>query len=330
MKKLKKILGIGIVTLIILLIIIMFYVKIILPDVGDSPELKVNLSEKNIERGKYLANHVMLCVDCHSTRDWSLFSGPIVEGTTGKGGETFDQTLGFPGKFIAPNITPYHLKNWTDGEIFRAITSGVSKDGRALFSIMPYHNYGMLDKKDIEAVIAYIRTWKPIENKTETSAPDFPMNFIINTLPQKPAFTKIPEQTDKIKYGKYMATAAGCIDCHTKQEQGKFVGKPYAGGFEFKLRDGSIVRSANITPHEETGIGSWSAEQFVRRFKIYADSSYQHIPVSEGSFQTVMPWTMYAGMKEKDLEAIFYYLQSLPPVNNSVEKFTSKDLLMKD
>lgn len=322
MKKLLKILGYGLMAVLIIIIGLLTYVKTMLPNVGDAPELKVELTPENIERGHYLANHVMLCVDCHSTRDWSLFSGPMIVGTEGKGGETFDQKLGFPGKYVAPNITPYGLKDWTDGEIFRAITSGVSKDGRALFSIMPHHNYGQLDKKDIEAVIAYIRSLSPIENKPELSSSDFPMNFIINTIPKKPVFTNIPQQSDKINYGKYMVTAAGCMDCHTKQDKGEFVGEFYAGGFEFRLPDGSVVRSSNLTPDKETGIGNWNSEQFVSRFKMYADSSYVNPKVTTGEFQTTMPWIMYSGMKKTDLEAIFAYLQSLSPVKNQVEKFT--------
>jgi mono/diheme cytochrome c family protein len=322
MKKLIKVVSWGLVTILVTVITLLIYVKTILPNVGPPPVMEVQLTAENLERGKYLVNHVMVCMDCHSTRAWRLFSGPIIPGTEGKGGEIFDQQLGFPGKFIAPNITPFHLRNWTDGEIFRAITSGVSKDGKALFPVMPYHNFGVLDRKDIEAVIAYIRTLKPIENNTEISSPDFPMNFIINTLPQKPTFTTIPKPEDTIAYGKYMITAAGCIDCHTKQDKGKFVGQPFSGGFEFKLPGGSIVRSANITPDKTTGIGNWTSEQFVNRFKMYASSIYVSHPVLEGEFQTVMPWTMYSGMTSEDLNAIFVYLQSLPPINNQVEKFT--------
>jgi hypothetical protein len=55
---------------------------------------------------------------------------------------------------------------------------------------------------------------------------------------------------------------------------------------------------------------------------MYADSSYKNTKVEAGDFQTVMPWTMYSGMNQEDLEAIFNYLQSLTPVNNQVEKFT--------
>lgn len=322
MKKLLKILGYGLVIVIISIAGLLVYVKTMLPNVGPAPELKVEMTKEKIERGKYLANHVMLCMDCHSTRDWNLFSGPMVEGTEGKGGETFNQSLGFPGQYVASNITPFGLPGWNDGEIFRAITAGVSKDGRALFPIMPHHNFGQLDRKDIEAVIAYIKSLDPIEYKPESSSSDFPMNFIINTIPKKPNFSLIPEQTDQINYGKYMATAAGCVDCHTRQDKGKFVGELFAGGFEFKLQDGSVVRSANLTPDKTTGLGNWTTEQFVNRFKKYTDSAYVNPKVTPGEFQTTMPWTMYSGMNKVDLEAIFAYLQSLSPVKSQVELFT--------
>lgn len=322
MRKLLKILGYCLLGVIILVTVFLIYIKTMLPDVGPAPELKVDITKEKIERGSYLANHVMLCLACHSTRDWSLYSGPVIVGTEGKGGEVFDQKIGFPGKYIAPNITPFHLQSWTDGEIFRAVTSGVSKDNRALFPIMPHHLYGQLDENDIKAVIVYIRSLKPIENITEISSSDFPMNFIINTIPKKPTFSKIPSKSDKINYGKYMITAAACIDCHTKQEKGKFVGELYSGGSEFKFPDGSIVRSANLTSDKTTGLGNWTSDQFVNRFKMYADSFYVIPKINTGNFQTVMPWTMYSGMDEADLEAIFAYLQSLPPVENKVVKFT--------
>lgn len=62
--------------------------------------------------------------------------------------------MDFPGKFISDNITPAKLNSWTHGEIFRAITTGVSKDGKPLFDVMSYHYYGKLDEDDIKAIIA--------------------------------------------------------------------------------------------------------------------------------------------------------------------------------
>jgi hypothetical protein len=318
----KKVIMYVIAILVIAVALLLVYVKSFLPDVGAAPELVIEVTPEKVDRGEYLAHHVMVCMDCHSTRDWNLFSGPPVAGTNGKGGEVFDQNMGFPGKYIAPNVTPFALGNWTDGEIFRAITTGVSKDGRALFPIMPYHYYGQLDRLDIEAVIAYLRTLPPIESEPEKSVSDFPMSFILNTLPKPAEFKPVPSKSDVVSYGEYMTMASGCIECHTKQEKGKIVGEAYAGGFEFKFPDGSILRSSNITPHAETGIGRWTKEQFVEKFTQFADSTYtpDHVPM--GEFQTVMPWTMYGGMKVEDLEAIYAYLQSISPVENEIARFS--------
>ncbi len=323
----KKVLKIFLYLLVIIVIGIgglLAYVKIALPNVGDAPVISIEVTPDRVERGKYLANNVAVCIDCHSGRDWGLFSGSLIPGTEGEGGEIFDQSMNFPGRFVSKNITPYGIGDWTDGEVLRAITSGVSRDGKALFPVMPHPAYGKMDKEDIYSIIAYLRTLEPIETNPEESKPDFPMNFIINTIPQKPEFTTIPDRTDVVSYGRYLAGAASCFDCHTKQEKGKFVGKDFAGGFEFKFPDGSILRSANITPHE-TGIGNWTKEQFVERFKAYTDSSFVPHPVGPGEFQTVMPWTFYGQMETFDLEAIFSFLQTIEPVDQVNELWTPSE-----
>ncbi len=117
MKKLLKILGVLVILIVIFGIGFTFYVKSAFPKVDAPPQLKVDITPERVARGKYLANHVMVCIDCHSTRDWSKFSGPIVPGTEGKGGDMFDESMGFPGTFYARNITPYGIGNWTDGEV---------------------------------------------------------------------------------------------------------------------------------------------------------------------------------------------------------------------
>lgn len=292
-----------------------------LPSVGPPPDITVELTDANIERGKYLANHVMLCMDCHATRDWTLYAGPPKPGTEGAGGEIFDQSMNFPGRFVSRNLTPAKLGDWTDGEIFRAITTGVSRDGSALFPVMPYTKYRQLAEEDILSVIAYLRTLEPIENELEVSKPDFPFNFIINTIPQEADLKPRPLKENTLEYGKYLTTAAACSECHTKQVQGQVVGEPFAGGFEFTLPSGDVVRSANITPHE-TGIENMTKEQFVQRFKTFADSSYVPATVEPGQFQTLMPWQMYAHMETEDLEAIYEYLRTVDPVDNTIVRFT--------
>ncbi len=331
MKKVFKILGILLLVIIICGAGLITYVKTALPNVGAAPDLKVERTPERIERGKYIANHITLCVDCHSTRDWTKFAGPMVDGTLGKGGETFDQKFGFPGKFYSRNITPYGISRYTDGELFRLITTGVTKEGRAIFPIMPYTHYGTMDPEDINCIIAYIRSFAPIQNDVPQSVADFPMNIILNTIPAKATHGKKPDPSSVKEYGAYLANATDCIDCHTKDEHGQIIQSlAYSGGREFPLPDGSIVRSSNITPDANSGIGNWTKEAFINRFKAYGDSNYKAPFVEKGAFNTIMPWNMYAGMTKEDLGAIYEYLHSLPAKQNAVVKFTSaKDIAKK-
>jgi mono/diheme cytochrome c family protein len=302
----------------------MIYVKTALPDTGPAPDIKIERTSARIERGKYLANHVTVCMDCHSTRDWSRYAGPMAQGGFGAGGEAFTKEMGFPGSFFAPNITPYALGTWTDGEIFRAITTGVNKNGRALFPVMAYHRFGQMDQEDVYSIIAYMRQLPPVKKDVPASKADFPVNFIINTMPHEAAFTKLPSQQDQVAYGKYLVNATGCVDCHSKTDKGSVVaGTEFGGGMEFNSPNG-VLRSPNITMHKETGIGSWTKEAFVNRFKAYADSGYVSPKLNPGDVNTPMPWTMYAGMKDKDLEAIFAYLSTIKPIDHQVVRLEKK------
>ncbi|REH01980.1 c-type cytochrome [Flavobacterium aquicola] len=320
----KKIIKGILLFLVVTVTAVLLYVKLALPNVGETEYLTIKSSASRLERGKYLANNVCVCIDCHSTRNWNEFSGPLVEGTLGKGGEVFDQRFGFPGSFYSKNITPSSIGDWTDGEVLRAIASGVAKDGRALFPVMPHPRFGKMDKEDLESIIVYLRSLKPIENIVPESKADFPMNFIINTIPKEPHFSKKPDESDAVAYGGYLFNAASCAECHSKQEKGKpIAGMELAGGFEFPMVSGGTALSSNITQDEVTGIGKWSEEDFVKRFKSYTDSSYVSAKVSKGNFNTVMPWTMYGGMKEQDLKAIYAYLKTIKPIKNSVVKFVN-------
>lgn len=322
MRKLFKVLGIILLIIVLAVAGVASYVKLALPNVGDAPQLQVERTPERIARGEYLANNVLVCMDCHSTRNWNEFSAPPVPGTLGKGGDVFDKSMGFPGTYYAPNITPAGVGDWTDGELFRAITTGVRKNGKAIFPVMPHKNYGQLDVEDINAVIAYIRTIPAIENKVPESQSDFPMNFIINTIPEKAKPGKRPDPSDPIAYGRYMVTATSCGECHTPFEKGSFDENfRLAGGRTFQLPAGMLT-SSNITPDEETGIGKWTKQLFVDKFKAYRDSAAAHQKVDfMKEYNTIMPWGMYAQMTDQDLGAIYDYLRTVKPIRNKIEKW---------
>lgn len=323
MSTLKKVLLSACLILVLAASIGLGYIFIAFPSVDAASDIKISTDDALLERGAYLANHVAVCMDCHSERDWSKFAGPLIPGTEGMGGEVFDETMGLPGKFYARNITPYNLAHWTDGEIYRLITTGVTKENKPIFPIMPYRSYSKMVPEDVHAIIAYLRSLPSIEYTPPASKINFPMNIIVKTIPQNAEPMQIKANSDIIEKGKYLTTIAGCGDCHTPQDKGEAIAKLYmAGGFEFRFPKGGTVRSANITPDPHTGIGNWTSEEFVNRFKSYNDPEYSPNMAPDNTYNTVMPWLMYKDMKTEDLEAIFAYLQTLKPVDNVVSKFS--------
>lgn len=323
MKKAFKVLLWLVSGLVVIVAVAASYVSFFLPNVGKAPEIKVEITPDRVARGKYIANSVAVCIDCHSRRDWSKFSGPLTEGTEGRGGEKFAREYGFPGTFYSRNITSYKLKDWTDGEVFRAITSGVSRDGSALFPLMPYSHYGKLDKEDVYSIIAYLRSLPEQKYDVPKSKADFPVSLLMNLSPAKPAFVTKPAESDSVKYGAYLVNMASCVECHSKVDKGTVIpGTEFGGGREFEMPAGT-VRSLNITMHA-TGIAYLSREQFIHKFTAYADSSYRSPQMAPTDFNSIMPWRMYGTMKPSDLSAIYTYLKTLKPIENKVERFTAR------
>ncbi|OFW11185.1 MAG: hypothetical protein A3H96_26785 [Acidobacteria bacterium RIFCSPLOWO2_02_FULL_67_36] len=293
------------------------------PRVASPNPVLIHVTAALIERGRYLANHVAVCMDCHSTRDWDAFSGPIVPGTEGAGGQRFGKELGLPGTFYAANITPAGLSQWSDGEILRAITGGVTRRGRAMFPVMPYPRYRALSETDAEAIVAYIRTLTPVAREIRPSQLDFPMNVLVRTLPEPFVPRPPPDRSSPVAYGRYLTTIAGCSACHTRSERGKPIqGMEYAGGAAFDVPRAGRVQSANITPDSDTGIGDWPRAFFVARFRDPTSAGTRRLLPRDRRLNTIMPWTMFAGMTDEDLGAIYAYLRTVRPVRNQVARFS--------
>ena len=329
MKKLLKWLGITLTVVVFIALAGVGYLKFMLPDVGDAPDLKVERTPERVARGKYLANSVTICMDCHSQRDWSKWSGPLKPGTFGGGGEPFDRKMGFPGDFYSRNITPYGLKDWTDGEVYRAITTGVSRDGEPLFPVMPYSHYGTLDNEDIYSIIAYVRSLPEVKNDVKKHDPDFPFSLIMHMIPQKGNPSTKPDPADSVAYGGYLVKAAACVECHSSfDDKMKIIpGSEFGGGRHFPMPGGTLT-TPNITP-DATGLGYWSKEKFIRQFKQYQDSGYVSATYAMTDFNSIMPWMMYSTMTESDLSSIYQYLRTVKPIQNMVTKFVPNGVAVK-
>jgi len=276
------------------------------------PEITAASTPDQLERGRYLAEHVMGCLDCHSKRDWTKYAGPTIDEGRGGGGETWGKELGLPGTIVASNITPAALGSWSDGEIARSIASGVSKDGKALFPIMPYQVQRVADPADLAAVVAYLRTLAPVAKIPPRSKMKFPVNLFVNKVPDLPTPRKRPDPSDSVATGEYLTFLAGCTDCHTPMKGTHRDETRYmAGGWEMKMPGGVSVPVPGITSADDDGIGSWDRDDFIDAFTDFAAAPDR--PLKEGELNTPMSWKLYGGMTREDLGAIFDYLKTVPP-----------------
>jgi mono/diheme cytochrome c family protein len=120
------------------------------------------------KRGEYLAT-IMDCGGCHTP-------GHLV-GKPDQQRYLAGSEVGFEipgvGVFYPPNLTPdpeTGLGRWTEAEIITAVRTGARPDGRLLVPIMPYHSYAKLTDADARALAAYLKSLKPVRNRTPAIA----------------------------------------------------------------------------------------------------------------------------------------------------------------
>ena len=114
---------------------------------------------------------------------------------------------------------------------------------------------------------------------------------------------------DLIKQGEYLTYAAGCITCHTEQSDDA---TRLAGGRAMETPFGTFY-TPNITPDVQTGIGTWSGDDFVKALRQGVSPTGKHYFPS-------FPYSSYTGAGRQDLLAIKAYLFSLKPVNKEILK----------
>jgi mono/diheme cytochrome c family protein len=111
-------------------------------------------------------------------------------------------------------------------------------------------------------------------------------------------------KADAVKRGEYLARAADCLVCHTAPG-----GRSYAGGLAFPQPFG-VLYSTNITADKETGIGSYSDQEFL-------DAVRRGVRKDGVRLYPAMPFTSYTYLTDADALAIKAYLFSLPGVHEA-------------
>jgi mono/diheme cytochrome c family protein len=176
-----------------------------------------------------------------------------------------------------------------------------------------------MSDEDVESLVAYLNTLPPVNHRVPRSRIDFPVSVLIRTEPRPVRHVPPPDRRNTVAYGRYLATMASCVECHTKAEKGQPVpGMAFAGGNVFRF-PGTTVVTANITPDPETGLGTWSEQEFLNRFYQYRDYVRLGPPSVGPEGFTLMPWLNFSQLAPEDLKAIYAYLRTVKPVYNPVD-----------
>lgn len=170
----------------------------------------------------------------------------------------------------------------------------------------------------------------------------FTLLFISCNEPKEKLIADIGEEPEiSVEQGKYLVITHGCADCHSPKkmtekgpqpDMARFMSGypsdkplpplngPMPEGYVLMTMDLTATRgpwgtsfAANLTPHE-TGIGSWTEEQFVRAVK---QGQWRGMEGTRKLFPP-MPWPAYANMTDADVKSMFAYLKTLEPVDNVV------------
>ncbi|MFL6245244.1 MAG: c-type cytochrome [Thermoanaerobaculia bacterium] len=161
-----------------------------------------------VARGSYVANGVGRCFWCHSPQTNSDPATPKPEMLGA--GDVLDKDT----PIVAPNLTPdaeTGIGQWTDAEVIRAVRQGIGRDGRRLRGDHPAAYYSVMSDEDATALVAYLRSLRPIRNRLPRSAPPRRAGESVQPFVQ-PA--TVVRDTPEAR-GAYLVQLAECAGCHT-------------------------------------------------------------------------------------------------------------------
>jgi mono/diheme cytochrome c family protein len=280
-----------------------------------SIEAGAQVPSAGVERGRYLVESILGCGNCHTPK--SLTGEPIASRNL-SGGLSFSVP---PFVGVASNITPDRetgIGSWSDDDIKRAIVEGRRPNHGRLANtelgvVMATSFFKALTPSDLDAVVAYLRSVPSIRN--EVAAPVYRLPQKHQPFPDAEAGFTDAKVNDPVYRGRYLATIAHCMECHSPQEKGVFdYSRLGAGGRTFNAElvqgfpsDWSGSRAANLTSHRTAGIGAWTDGEIKRAIT-------QGISRDGRKLRPPMGFAYYAKLSPSDLDAIVAYLRTLPPL----------------
>ncbi len=258
------------------------------------------------KRGRYLFR-LAGCKECHTQDD-----GPLLAG-----GRALETPFG---TFYSPNITSHPtlgIGSWNVQDLRRALRHGQSPDGAGYYPVFPYPSYTGISDDDISDLWAYLRTIPAVARPNDQHDLKFPFSrrelmwgwqlLFFNSGP----FVADTGQSEQWNRGAYLVRSLGhCGECHSPRNLvGVVDNQRELGGNRFGP-DGLEV--PNITPDQDSGIGSWSASDVsaLLEMGMLPDADF----VGAGMAAVVDNSTGY--LTEPDRRAVVEFLQQLSPIYN--------------
>lgn len=312
----KLLKGLGLLAALLVILAISGYIYINTKGIPTYPVEEITYtavsSPEILERGKKLTS--ILCSGCHMDTETGLLTGK----------QLLDAPKEF-GTIFSKNITQdieYGIGDWTDAELYYLLRTGITRDGNY---IPPYMaKLTVMADEDVNAIIAFLKSDDPlvaaVNVPDQETKPGFLTKMLSNIawkpmpLPTEPI--SMPDTTNIVELGKYLALNLECFSCHSESFKTNDYLVPenskglFGGGNKMLNMEGDVIYTSNLTPHE-SGIGNWSEETFVKalRFGVVNDE-----------YSLRFPMIPHAQLTDKEAGAIYAYLRSLPAIDNTVDR----------
>jgi mono/diheme cytochrome c family protein len=267
-----------------------------------------------ISRGRYLVR-AGDCAACHTAEGGAPFAG--------------DRALPTPfGTIYSSNITPdpdTGIGRWSDADFYRAMHSGIDRQGHHLYPAFPYPWYTRISRDDVLAIKAYLDTLTPVRQAHRPNELPWPLDqrgvmaawngMFFDAGTYRPD----PKRSAQWNRGAYLVKGLGhCGACHSARNVAGATDKddPLTGGFA------ENAYAPSLDGGIRDGLGSWTEQDIVQ----YLGTGRNGRTSAAGPMaEVVQDSTQYLG--KPDLQAIAVYLKSLPAPKDHAVASIDKDTL---
>ena len=269
-----------------------------------------------IEHGEYIFRAAG-CAGCHTDVD--------NDGAFLAGGRALETEFG---TFYTSNITPHPdhgIGRWSNEDFIRALTEGISPEGKHYYPTFPYTSYTKMHRQDILDLWAYLRTVPAVAQSNQFHELSWYLNSRYINLLWKLVYFDAGEhepradRSDQWNRGSYLSQALShCSECHTPRGILGALDQEWLNAGVKNGPEGEVI--PNITPDRKTGIGRWNEDDLAYFLETGAtpDGDYTANLMAE----VIDEGLRY--LNREDLHAIAHYILSLPPLEHAVKRQNKK------